>query len=147
MTGSQAAEAGVVVAAAQAWIGTPYHAQASLSGVGCDCLGLVRGIWRTVVGPEVLTVPPYTRDWGETGAVEVLRDGLAQVMIEIPAASAGPGDLVLFRMRRNAIAKHAGVMTAQDRFVHAAEHIGVVEQPLTDPWRRRIAFAFRYPRP
>ena len=28
------------------WIGTPYRHQASLKGVGCDCLGLVRGVWR-----------------------------------------------------------------------------------------------------
>ena len=35
-----------IVAEARAWIGTPYRHQASLKGVGCDCLGLVRGVWR-----------------------------------------------------------------------------------------------------
>jgi NlpC/P60 family putative phage cell wall peptidase len=40
----------VVVAAARDWLGTPYHDQASVKGVGCDCLGLVRGVWREVVG-------------------------------------------------------------------------------------------------
>lgn len=35
-----------VIAAARSWLGTPYHHQASRKGVGCDCLGLIRGIWR-----------------------------------------------------------------------------------------------------
>src|SRR5215207_7343246 len=34
-----------IVAAARGWIGTPYHHQASVKGVGCDCLGLIRGLW------------------------------------------------------------------------------------------------------
>jgi NlpC/P60 family putative phage cell wall peptidase len=33
-------------AEARAWIGTPDRHQASLKGMGCDCLGLVRGVWR-----------------------------------------------------------------------------------------------------
>ena len=41
-----------IVRAARSWIGTPYRHQASLKGVGCDCLGLLRGVWREVVGAE-----------------------------------------------------------------------------------------------
>ena len=32
-------------AAAIRWLGTPYHHQASVRGAGCDCLGLIRGIY------------------------------------------------------------------------------------------------------
>ena len=35
-----------IVAAARRWLGTPYHHQATRQGVGADCLGLVRGVWR-----------------------------------------------------------------------------------------------------
>ena len=35
-----------IVAAARGWVGTPYRHQASLKGIGADCLGLVRGVWR-----------------------------------------------------------------------------------------------------
>lgn len=143
----RSADPNAVVAAARAWIGTPYHDQASLKGVGCDCLGLARGVWREVIGVEPVPVPPYSRDWGETGRREVLFEGAAQALIEVPVQSAGPGDLVLFRMRRGAIAKHVGILTAPDRFVHSYDRLGVVEEPLTDAWRRRIAFAFRFPRP
>ena len=49
-----------VIAIARSWLGTPYHDQASLRGVGCDCLGLARGVWREVVGPEPFPIPPYS---------------------------------------------------------------------------------------
>ena len=44
---------------ARGWIGTPYRHQASLKGVGCDCLGLVRGVWREVMGEEPEAPPAY----------------------------------------------------------------------------------------
>lgn len=131
-----------VIVAARGWLGTPYHDQASLKGVGCDCLGLARGVWREVVGDEPFPIPPYSRDWGETGTREVLAEGARRMMIEVEPCDAGPGALVLFRMRTGAIAKHVGILTAPDRFIHAYERLGVIEEPLTSTWRRRIAFAF-----
>jgi NlpC/P60 family putative phage cell wall peptidase len=81
----------LVVAVARQWLGTPYHDQASLQGVGCDCLGLARGVWREVVGPEPFAVPPYSRDWGECGPRKVLAEGARAAMIEVAPAKAGPG--------------------------------------------------------
>ncbi|HBG99552.1 MAG TPA: peptidase [Rhodobacteraceae bacterium] len=139
------ADSARVIAIARSWLGTPYHDQASLSGVGCDCLGLARGIWREVVGAEPFPIPPYSRDWGETGPREVLAEGARAMMIEVPPAEAGPGALVLFRMKPSAIAKHVGILTGPDSFLHAYERLGVIEEPLTSSWRRRIAFAFLFP--
>jgi len=56
-----------VIAIARSWLGTPYHDQASLRGVGCDCLGLARGVWREVVGPEPFPIPPYSRTGARPG--------------------------------------------------------------------------------
>ena len=114
-----------VVAAARFWFGTPYHDQASLKGVGCDFLGLARGIWREVVGPEPIPIPPYRRDWGETGPREVLAEGARRMMPEIAPADATLGALVLFRMMPRAIAKHVGIVTGPDTFLHAYERLGV----------------------
>jgi NlpC/P60 family putative phage cell wall peptidase len=134
-----------VVAAARGWLGTPYHDQASVIGVGCDCLGLVRGVWREVLGPEPLPLPPYSRDWGETGTREPLADAARAVMSEIPVAGIVPGALILLRMRAGAVAKHCGIVTSPNRFIHAYERAGVIEEPLTAAWRRRLAFAFLFP--
>ena len=140
-----AADPSGVIAAARHWLGTPYHDQASLCGVGCDCLGLARGVWRDLIGAEPLSIPPYSRDWGEMGVREVLADGARAMMIEIPLAQIGPGALVLFRMAPRAIAKHVGILTTPDRFIHAYDRLGVIEEALTTAWTRRIAFAFRFP--
>ena len=152
-----------IVKAARGWLNTPYHDQASVKGVGCDCLGLIRGVWREVIGPEPMPVPPYSRDWGEAGLHEVLAEAARAAMTELPIDEARTGDVVLFRMRQGAIAKHAGILSVDGRhsahphrstrsyrsgrshFIHAYERTGVIEQELTAPWRRRIAFAFRFP--
>jgi NlpC/P60 family putative phage cell wall peptidase len=136
-----------VIASARGWLGTPYHDQASVKGVGCDCLGLIRGVWREVVGAEPLALPPYSRDWGETGSREPLAEPARRVMPEIPVTTLAPGALILFRMRVGAVAKHCGIVTASDRFVHACERTGVVEIPLDHAWHRRLAFAFLFPSP
>jgi len=141
-----AADPDLVISAARSWLGTPYHDQASLKGVGCDCLGLARGVWREVVGAEPFPVPPYSRDWGETGPREVLGDGARRMMIALAPADAPPGALVLFRMAPRAIAKHVGILTGAGSFIHSYERLGVIEQPLTPSWARKIAFAFLFPR-
>ena len=54
-----------IVAEARAWIGTPYRHQASLHGVGCDCLGLVRGVWRPSMAAKPEATPAYAPITGE----------------------------------------------------------------------------------
>jgi NlpC/P60 family putative phage cell wall peptidase len=139
------ADADRVIAAARGWLGTPYHDQASVKGVGCDCLGLIRGVWREVVGAEPLALPAYSRDWGETGSREPLAEAARRVMPEMPVVDIVPGALILFRMRVGAVAKHCGIVTAPGRFIHAYERTGVVEVTLDQAWRRRLAFVFLFP--
>jgi NlpC/P60 family putative phage cell wall peptidase len=67
------------------------------------------------------------------------------MMPELTASEAGPGALILFRMMPRAIAKHVGILTGPDTFLHAYERLGVIEELLTPAWRRRIAFAFIFP--
>ena len=118
------ADPAAVIAAARGWLGTPYHDQASANGVGCDCLGLVRGVWRELHGAEPLPLPAYSRDWGETGTREPLADAARTVMLEISVTNLMPGALILFRMRAGAVAKHCGIVTTPDHFVHAYERTG-----------------------
>src|SRR6476660_1662556 len=98
-----------IVAETRRWIGTPYQHQASLKGVGCDCLGLVRGVWRAVVGKEPERAPPYAPDWEEASGYESLADAAARHLIAIASTDIAPGDLILFRWRANLPAKHAAI--------------------------------------
>ena len=138
------ASAEMVIAAARFWIGTPYVHQASVLGAGCDCLGLARGVWRELHGPEPVTPPPYTRDWGEAGGAEVLAGAARRFLLEIPIGAAGPGALILFRMARGAPAKHCGIRS-ETGLIHAYEGAGVIEEPWSPIWARKAAFAFHYP--
>lgn len=132
-----------IVAAARAWIGTPYRHQASAKGLGADCLGLVRGVWREVVGPETAQLPAYTADWGETRGEELLWQGALRHLR--PAVGKQAGDILLFRMRDGRIAKHLGIATDGPTFVHAYSGHGVLETALSAPWARRIVARFTFP--
>lgn len=139
-----------IVAAARGWLGTPYLHQASARGAGADCLGLVRGVWREVCGPEPETPPPYTPDWSEASAEERLWRAAARHMTEIAPDQARPGDVLLFRIRRGGPAKHMAILSedrgGEPRMIHAYSGRGVVENSLGPSWRRRVAAAFRFPR-
>lgn len=133
-----------VVAVAQGWIGTPYRHGASCRGAGCDCLGLVRGVWRELFGAEPEPVPPYGPDWSEVAGEERLwAAALRHLDPAGPVLAAG--DLLLFRMRSGAVAKHLGIAAGAGRFIHAYSGHGVVESALTGAWARRVVARFRFP--
>ncbi|MCG7492079.1 NlpC/P60 family protein [Thalassobius sp. Cn5-15] len=137
-----------ILTAARGWIGTPYRHQASARGAGCDCLGLIRGLWREVLGAEPEVPPAYSRDWDEATGAEALWQAAARHLIVKPLETAAVGDVVLFRMRRGAVAKHLGVQSAHTphaKFIHAYSGHGVVETMLTAPWQRRIVARFQWP--
>lgn len=101
-----------VVQAARGWIGTPYVHQASRKGAGCDCLGLIRGLWRELYGAEPELPPAYTMDWSEPQGAEALWQAAARHLAAKPLRDAAPGDVILFRMREGSVAKHLGVQTS-----------------------------------
>ena len=113
--------------------------------MGCDCLGLVRGVWRAVIGAEPEPVPAYAPDWAEASRGESLAEAAARHLVAIEAAAVMPGDLVLFRWRSGFAAKHAAIATAADLMVHAHDGAAVAEVAIAPWWRRRLAYAFRFP--
>jgi cell wall-associated NlpC family hydrolase len=161
-----------IVTIARTWLGTPYHHQASVKGVGCDCLGLVRGVYAEAYGHPAEEPPAYTRDLAEACQRETLLEAARRHLVEIaPAEVAGfaagrdhtsiaessfigrdqtsiaAGDVVVFRLRPGAMAKHCGIISARnpDRLIHAFENGPVCEVNLSPWWRRKIAAAFRFP--
>ena len=134
-----------IVALTRSWLGTPYHHQMSAKGSGTDCLGLVRGIWRELYGTEPEAMPAYARDWAEASGLETLMTAARRHFDEIDPARAGAGDVLVFRYRPGAAAKHMGVLSGADTMIHACESGPVCQIVLTPWWRRRIAAAFAFP--
>jgi len=127
---------------ARRWIGTPYRHQHSTLGAGTDCLGLLRGVYRAVIGPEPELPPPYSPSWGEAGPVEFMLDAAHRWLDPAPIDDA---EVLVFRMRRGMIAKHCGIVSAPGFMIHADGNAGaVVETELVPYWSKRIAGSFRF---
>lgn len=137
------------VAIARDWIGTPYQHQASVQGAGADCLGLLRGVWRGLYGEEPEPVPAYTPDWSEADSIERLWQAALRHMQPVTEDTHWQaGQVVLFRMRVGAVAKHLGLTAhkaGQLNFIHAFSGHGVVESPFSTPWQRRVVARFAFP--
>ncbi len=134
-----------IVREAREWLGTPFRHQASVKHAGCDCLGLVRGVWREVIGPEPEIPRPYTPDWADVTGDETLLNAARRHLVEAPIGSARAGDVLLFRMALGGPARHAAILIGDARVIHAYWGRSVVETRLGPWWRRRIAAAFSFP--
>ena len=134
-----------IVAAARRWIGTPYLHQASLPGAGCDCLGLIRGVWREVIGPEPETAPPYTPGWAEAAAGEPLIEAGLRWFSPVDPYAFQAGDVLVFRWREGAAAKHLGIASGPATMIHAHDGACVCEVAIVPAWRRKLVAAFSFP--
>lgn len=134
-----------ILAEARDWIGTPYRHQASAKGAGCDCLGLVRGVWRAFHGEEPEATPAYTPDWAERQGAETLLAAARRHLIETNLDAAAPGDVLLFRMDTSSPIKHAAFLDEEERLIHAYWGRAVVRSRFAPWWRARRAAAFSFP--
>ena len=134
-----------IVLLARAWLGTPYHHQASAKGAGTDCIGLIRGIYRELYGREAQALPAYTRDWAEASGQETLLAAARRHLVEIAPGEAEPGSVLVFRWRGATIAKHAAILATPTTIIHAIEGSPVSEVSLSPWWHRHMAAAFAFP--
>lgn len=134
-----------IVTAARGWIGTPYQHQASLKGVGADCLGLLRGVWRDMIGEEPEALQPYTPFWAEFAREEALLAAARRNLVERATPDPMPGSVLIFRFRDGVPAKHCGIAVGANAFIHAHDGASVAEVALIAGWRRRIVAVFDFP--
>jgi len=132
-----------IIAEALSWIGTPYHHRASLKAVGCDCLGLVRGVYRDLCGEEPREVPAYPQHNDGSERERLLR-AFERHLMRAPTPGA-PGDILVFRLRPHFPARHCGVLVEPKRFIHAVSGRSVSPAALSEWWRKRIAGCFAFP--
>lgn len=135
-----------IVDEAKSWLGTRYCHRASLKKSGCDCLGLVRGVWRELYGNEPETLPPYTPDWAARTGRNTLLEGALRHLDERPIEAAAPGDVILFKTHPNVPPNHMGILISGSHFVHARSNHGVIRAPWKGWWRERTEAVFSFPR-
>ncbi len=142
-----------MIEVARSWIGTPYRHQASLKGVGADCLGFLRGVYAEVykdhphmLPPELNTIPTYTASWAESPKGERLLDAANEFLLPLPRWK-GPLDglVVLFRIIPTSAVKHCGIFTEGTNLIHAYENHGVVEEPIRSDWLNKEMHFFKFP--
>lgn len=136
-----------VAGIARGWVGTPFRHRSSVRGAGCDCLGLVLGVWRER-GGTVPDLPPYAPDWVQGTRPGILLEALRRHLTEVPVAQDAPGSILVFRLRPQGPGVHLGIAGAVSpvaTVIHAMERIGVVEVPLSAPWRRRLVARLTFP--
>ncbi|HEY4124723.1 MAG TPA: hypothetical protein VGM36_08925 [Rhizomicrobium sp.] len=139
-------ETETILKTARSWLATPYVHQASVKGAGCDCLGLLRGVWRELHGEEAEPIPPYSQDWAEASGEETLHKALSRHLQEIEIANLAPGDIALFRMHPRGPAKHCGIVGEKNgarTLIHARQNKRVSEETFSAFWNRKLAYAFR----
>lgn len=128
-----------VVRVARSWLGTPYHHQGRVKGVGVDCAGLIIGIAHELALSEFDLTGYAPRPEGDQ-----LRRLCATHMIEVRSDERAPGDVLLFKF--DASPCHLGVLSTSDQLIHAyLPRRKVVEHRLDERWWRQLAAQFRLP--
>ncbi|MDX1974482.1 MAG: hypothetical protein SFT92_02275 [Rickettsiales bacterium] len=141
-----------IVDCARSWIGTRFHHQGRLKCTatdkgGVDCLGLLVGIARelelTMEDGTPLSSLDQT-DYTLTPDTDLLRQKLAQALLEIDPDDASLGDVLLLSM--DGRPQHMGIVSDTPHgygLIHAyAPSRAVVEHELDRYWRKKIIAAF-----
>lgn len=119
-----------IIAEAWRWVGTPYHEQASVRGVGCDCKGLVVGVARACGLPEAEGFHARLADYGIRIDAALLRRGLEAELVRVDVPR--PGDVLLMMVRNKA--QHLSLLVDRGRMLHCwgAGPRAVVSAPWTE---------------
>ena len=123
-----------IIDCARTYLGTPFHHQGRLKGVGVDCIGLVVGVAQTLELIDDKGIPLASFDHADYPPT--------------PAGEYQPADILLFRFHQDP--QHVGIVSqlpdGELGIIHCYASIGkVVEHRLNDTWKRLIVAAFRFP--
>ncbi len=151
------ANAQAMVDEARLWIGTPFHHQGRVKGIGCDCIGLVLGVINAVgVRSRTLDAAgdpvPFT-DFDETDYApdpngQRLKEKMDCHFTKVALSRIRAGDVLLFRIIH--LPQHVGIVAPHPigglSLIHAyAPARRVVEERLSPSWMHRVIGAYRIP--
>ena len=127
-----------IVEEARSWVGTRYHHQQSVKGVGCDCVGLIRACGE-LVGVK------YTDNWNyaRTPHPSTMLQLLDKYLVKKSISTIKPGDVICFRIESDpchlALFTGAGIIHAYAKTVRK-----VIEHELTLYWSERVVRVYKF---
>ena len=126
-----------IIDAARACLGTPFHHQARVVGVGMDCIGLLVYA-ASRVGIRLQDCTQYKRKPDGKDLIDRLTKQLD------PVNDAENGDILVFWIKRPHLPQHVAIKTDKG-IIHTDASIGrVVEVPLESRWEKRLHSTFRF---
>jgi NlpC/P60 family putative phage cell wall peptidase len=129
-----------IIQEARTFIGTPFHHQGRLKGIGVDCVGLVALVGKT------LSIFDYdSTDYSKFPDGKTLMNQVNKAFVPVDADKMQIGDIIVFWIVNPRVPTHLGILTDHG-FIHTYETIGkVVEHRLNDTWKKRIVGVYKYP--
>jgi NlpC/P60 family putative phage cell wall peptidase len=131
---------------ALSWRETPYHAQASIKGLGADCIGFVIGVAKNIgLLDPAYTPGTYSAEWHLHQHEERLRTEVEQFgCVARPLGDRIPGDLLLFQFGR--VCAHSGLLLPEEQVIHAVRDYGrVLVTSLRGEWLTRLRYVYCFP--
>ena len=134
-----------IIDEARTWLGTPFHHQGRLKGVGADCAGVVDGVARAFGFSGNVPV-----NYGRQPDCKAMKAVLNEHMDPIPVAEATLADVLWFAFDGDP--QHVGIITdigilhsySLRSHLSGLEAGRCVEHRLNDLWRKRIRGAWRF---
>jgi NlpC/P60 family putative phage cell wall peptidase len=131
-----------IVAEARRWIGTPYHHQADIMGLGVDCAMILVRIFCDLGLVPPFDPRPYSTDWHLHRSEERYLGDVLRYAAKVDDPQ--PGDIALFKFGR--CLSHSGIIesiTPEIIMIHANMKAGYVERAEVRQFSERLAGYWR----
>ena len=128
-----------IVAEARTWLGTPFHHQARLKGIGADCAGVV-GMTGAALG--LISASDIPNDYAKQPNAKEMERVLEEKLDRIPPAEAKIGDVLHFAFDRDP--QHVAILTDVGIIHSYAQVRKCVEHSFDDTWKARLRGAYRF---
>lgn len=126
-----------ILRVARTFLGTKFHHQGRLKGVGVDCIGLVVGVCKELEIPHIDYIHYSMRPDGTA-----LRREIAKSLDAISRANKLPGDIAIFKV--GLAPRHIGIITDVG-IIHTYRQVGyVVEHHMDEEWIKKLVAVYRF---
>ncbi len=115
-----------VVDEAKAWLGTPYHSEARLKGVGCDCGQFLIGVLENTGFLPHLEIPHYPVDIACHCAVPRYLMKIEEYCNKVDSDNRQAGDILVYKFKGSKVPHHAGFVVDSEYLIHSYTRQGVV---------------------